>query len=183
MLNLKVADDVHRLRSILEQIEDLFGVINTSKLRDLNESLQGSDMTPVGPDDASRILALAKDIYKLRRARAAYLPQELFADPAWDILLELFILRLENRRASVKSVCIAADVPATTALRWINVLLSKKLIERSNDANDQRIKLISITNEGFEAMRQLLAAHGRVNAKPDVFSVSSEPARVKGYGR
>ena len=42
----------------------------------------------------------------------------LFADPAWDIMLDLFAARIEGKDITVSSAGIAACVPPTTALRW-----------------------------------------------------------------
>ncbi len=40
--------------------------------------------------------ALIREAIKLRRLRDSYFPADLFADPAWDILLDLFAARLEG---------------------------------------------------------------------------------------
>ena len=41
------------------------------------------------------------------------------------MLLDLLAARLERERVSVSSLCIAAAVPPTTALRWIRTLTDK----------------------------------------------------------
>jgi hypothetical protein len=53
------------------------------------------------------------------RLRSQHFVPALFADPAWDILLDLAAARIDGRMVAVSSLCIAAAVPATTALRWI----------------------------------------------------------------
>ncbi len=58
-------------------------------------------------------------IIRQRQLRARFFDGELFADPAWDMLLDLTAARVEARRVSVTSLCIASGVPPTTALRWI----------------------------------------------------------------
>lgn len=57
-----------------------------------------------------------RKIIRARRARDDVFGKDLFADPAWDILLDLAIARAENKQVSVTSLCIASGVPATTAL-------------------------------------------------------------------
>lgn len=107
-------------------------------------------------------LSLARRIYDFRRKRERYFPVDLFAEPAWDILLDLYIFRLEGRRATVKSVCIASGVPQTTALRWINLLIEKDLLERTPDEHDSRVRCISLSDSGFHSIRaMLLAALGK----------------------
>src|SRR5690606_24209072 len=68
-----------------------------------------------------------RDWLRVRRLRDEFLPGDLFADPAWDMLLDLFAARLEQERVSVSSLCIASAVPPTTALRWIRTLTEKGL--------------------------------------------------------
>lgn len=108
------------------------------------------------PATKDQTLSLATEIYRFRRKRDDFFRDSLFSDPGWDILLELYRLRLEGRRASVKSVCIASGVPPTTALRWINILISKGLLERTNDLRDHRVRWIALSDEGYGTMREFL---------------------------
>ncbi|MEZ5655102.1 MAG: hypothetical protein R3E04_04340 [Sphingobium sp.] len=67
-------------------------------------------------------LTVAKLALRIRRRRDAIFSDELgassiFGEAAWDMLLDLFVSRSENKRVSVSSLCIASGVPATTALR------------------------------------------------------------------
>jgi hypothetical protein len=87
-----------------------------------------------------------------RRLRAQFFQAELFADPAWDMLLDLFAAHLESRRVSVSSLCIAAAVPPTTALRWIGTLHDAELFERRADPQDRRRAYIGLSPKGIEAM-------------------------------
>lgn len=96
-----------------------------------------------------------RDILKARRARAKFFEETLFADPAWDILLELYAAELGQRPLSVGSVCIGAAVPASTALRWITALERKGLVARHHDRFDARRQLVSLTRAGVEAMEGL----------------------------
>src|SRR5690348_10986967 len=83
-----------------------------------------------------------------RNTRRNFFDGDLFADPAWDILLELYALRCEQRRTSVSKLCLAAGVPATTALRWIDKLHSIGLIERDADPLDARRIWVALSHEG-----------------------------------
>ncbi|WP_367186159.1 MarR family transcriptional regulator [Novosphingobium sp.] len=55
------------------------------------------------------------------------------------------------------SLCIAADVPPTTALRWIALLESEGLIERHPDPNDRRRTYIRLNDKMTAAMTRLLS--------------------------
>ena len=82
--------------------------------------------------------ALAKQLIADRRARNAEFPCELFADPAWDILLDLFVAHSDALRISVTSAVIAANVPPTTALRWITLMADRGYLIRVPDPHDRR---------------------------------------------
>lgn len=91
-------------------------------------------------------------ILKLRRGRDRFFGGDLFADPAWDILLELYAAELGQMRISVSSLCLGAAVPSTTALRWIGTLERSGFIERRADPLDGRRVFMSLSGKGLEAM-------------------------------
>ena len=82
----------------------------------------------------------------------------LFEDPAWDMLLDLFAADLERRQVSVSSLCIAAAVAPTTALRWINKLIAVGLLERRPDAFDRRRAYIALTARAVAALNDYVIA-------------------------
>lgn len=82
---------------------------------------------------------------RLRRRRDQLLPGDLFADPAWDMLLDLYQAELQGRIISVSSACIASAVPPTTALRWIRVLEEEQLLLRIRDRADGRRVHLELT--------------------------------------
>jgi DNA-binding MarR family transcriptional regulator len=90
-------------------------------------------------------------------ARTNFFPGGLFADPAWDMLLDLTHARLAGKRVSVSSLCIAAGVPATTALRRIGDLVASGLAMRVKDENDGRRVFVELTDDGFARMGDYLA--------------------------
>lgn len=95
---------------------------------------------------------LARRTYADRRRRAKIFDPGLFGEPAWDLLLDLFIAAKENKRVSVTSACIGADVPSTTALRWIAVLESQGLVTREDDSKDGRRAFIHLTADAYSRM-------------------------------
>ncbi|EAT09729.1 winged helix DNA-binding protein [Sphingobium sp. 10 DY56-G10] len=103
-----------------------------------------------------------RDMLRARRIRADFLPGDLFADPAWDMLLDLLAARLEQERVSVSSLCIAAAVPPTTALRWIRTLTDKGMVQRHADPQDGRRVFISLANDTADAMVRWFGASRRL---------------------
>jgi DNA-binding MarR family transcriptional regulator len=104
---------------------------------------------------------LVRRIIRQRQLRARFFDGEMFADPAWDILLDLTAARAEHTRVSVTSLCIASGVPPTTALRWIGQLTEAGLLERVEDETDRRRAFIALTDRAAEAMARYFAELGR----------------------
>ncbi len=103
------------------------------------ETLRGT-LDPEPPQTIARdeILKCVRVYLANRRARDAILSGGWFADPVWDVLLDLLACRLESRKISISSACIAAAVPPTTALRWIEKLAGAGAIHRFADVTDGR---------------------------------------------
>lgn len=111
--------------------------------------------TALGTDKRALLDRAAQD-YGNRRARRRYFPAELFGEPAWDLLLDLFQARLDGKQISVTSACIGADVPLSTALRWIGVLEGEGLVERSRNLTDHRSTWVHLTDRAMAAMTEYL---------------------------
>lgn len=104
---------------------------------------------------------LVRRIIRQRQLRSRYFDGDLFADPAWDMLLDLTAARVEHTRVSVTSLCIASNVPPTTALRWIGQMIDGGLLERHEDETDRRRAFITLTDKSVEAMAGYFAELGR----------------------
>lgn len=92
-----------------------------------------------------------------RRARAEYLPEDLFSDPAWDILLELLRAEIAHHRACVTDLCRASRAPATTAVRYLRALAQRGMITRRADPHDGRRVYVELAPDVSEALRQYFA--------------------------
>lgn len=111
------------------------------------------------PGNAPPLTAEAiRGIIRLRRLRDRFFEVELFADPAWDMLLDLMAARAEGGQVAVSSLCIAAAVPPTTALRWIRTMTENGLFVRHADPADGRRIFIELSDEAAAAMGNYFAA-------------------------
>ena len=108
---------------------------------------------------------LVRKIIQQRQLRARFFESDLFADPAWDMLLDLTAARVEHARVSVTSLCIASGVPPTTALRWIGQLTAAGLFERVEDDTDRRRAFIQLTDKAVEAMSRYFHELGQDAAR------------------
>jgi hypothetical protein len=144
--------DAERLRRLSEEVARIAGA-----LAELSSSAKSVAHGP--PRDFAEIAGsgeidanMVRNLIRIRRLRDQFFPRELFADPAWDMLLDLMAARLEHSRVAVSSLCIAAAVPATTALRWIRTLTEHGLFVRRADPEDGRRIFIELSDSASEAL-------------------------------
>lgn len=109
-------------------------------------------------------LDMVRQVIRARRLRARFFDEELFADPAWDMLLDLLQAEIAQHRVPVSSLCIAAAVPATTALRWIKTMTDIGLFRRRADPHDGRRVFVELSPEASEAMRHYFGEVGKLVA-------------------
>lgn len=118
---------------------------------------QKSEITSATVADQAKPATRAIDLYGNRRRRVKLFGPDLFGEPAWDILLDLFIATETGKQISVTSACIGAAVPLTTALRWLSMLEARRLIVRENDNKDARRSYVRLSELGRELMDQYLS--------------------------
>lgn len=137
-----------------EEIHDV-----ARKLLRLSEQLkelpapQGAKPESVTP---AKLVKYAENLYNLRRQREKFFDESLFGEPAWDLLLDLFIQGERGKQVSISSACVGAAVPTTTALRWVTTLMTKGLLCRVTDDTDARRSILKLTREGRQTMIRFL---------------------------
>lgn len=120
---------------------------------------RGSENLPEAEAPAAeqqRLIAVAGEIYRMRRARDRVMPEGLMGEPAWDILLALYAE--EPGRLPASSLCYASGVPTSTALRWVNLLNRQGLVERTQHQRDEHLQLLSLTDKGRATVERCLKA-------------------------
>lgn len=95
---------------------------------------------------------------KLRSQRDAIAGPSLLSDPAWDMLLDLFVGHITGRDVSATSACVASRRPATTSLRYIERMAKQGLIRREKDCNDNRKVYLRMTEKAFRAVAKWIDA-------------------------
>lgn len=101
---------------------------------------------------------MVRQIIAGRQARAKFFDPALFGDPAWDMLLDLTAAHGEGAQVSVTSLCIAAGVPATTALRWLTQMVEIGIFRRVPDPADRRRAFIALSDKAVAAMSGYFAS-------------------------
>lgn len=112
----------------------------------------GGAAVAAGPVDA----AFVRGMIRARQVRSRFFSEELFADPAWDILLDLTESRLEGKEISISSLCLASGVPPSTALRWIKSMTDEGMLVRRADPADGRRFIVEMSDQTAMAMTKCL---------------------------
>lgn len=122
------------------------------------QELAGEASLGNGAEQQDTLSTLSMTYYRVRRTRDNYFPRQLFGEPAWDILLDLYINHAQGRKISVSSLCVASMVPATTALRYIAMLEDQGLLRKIASEHDRRVSLVELTDKGCAAMEAYMTS-------------------------
>jgi len=136
-----------------EEISELGAIQSIQRQLDDLQARLSNDRSPQSLDD-QRLSRLVKEILRSRRRREKVFGADLFGEPTWDILLELFAAELTQQRLSVSSACYASAVPPTTALRWVSRLERQGWVERSADRIDRRRFWLRLTDRASSELRK-----------------------------
>lgn len=134
------------------------------ELRRLLEKLTG-ELDELAPNPAAPYdrAGFADRVYRSRRLRTRYFPEDLFADPAWDILLLLYSLEPSGKQISVSAVCASAGVPESTGHRWIERMIHEGLVIREKHPRDRRVNWVRLSDKTLERLHvyfeELIATH------------------------
>jgi hypothetical protein len=150
-------DNAVRLRQLSDEMGRIAATLARLSTGPGSPAVKPSETTSPSPDvEAETVRA----VIRARRLRARFFSEELFADPAWDMLLDLLQAEIAQLRVPVSSLCIAA-VPATTALRWIKTMTEQGLFVRRADPHDGRRVFVELAPAASDAMRRYFADVGK----------------------
>ena len=161
-----------------ERVSDVAADRSAARLRQLSDEVSRIASTlarlSTGPTTAPQAAAMpaaagdvpevsadaVRTVIRARRLRSRYFDEDMFADPAWDMLLDLLQAEIAQLRVPVSSLCIAASVPATTALRWLKTMTQQGIFVRRADPHDGRRVFVELAPHASQAMRRYFAEVG-----------------------
>ena len=152
------SDNVYRLVSLDERdAEDLHRLLG--KLRSSNAA-PGTAQEPESPNsDRSRLEQRARALLESRRRRVAIFGPQMFAEPAWDMLLILY-LSGGGRRQTQSDLSELSGATRSTAMRWIDYLSGRDLIRREEHPTDKRRNFVALTEKGRHLLELYLSETG-----------------------
>jgi DNA-binding MarR family transcriptional regulator len=118
------------------------------------------------------LAAIAKGMSQQRHSRNSSFGLNLTNEPAWDMLLYLFVEHTAGKRVITSSACLASNVPTATALRHIKLLEQEGLLRRYTDLADPQATYVEITRHAYRKMAKHL------NQIYEAFSHATDIARA-----
>jgi DNA-binding MarR family transcriptional regulator len=107
---------------------------------------------PSAGTDRRKLVLRARTAFSERKRRWHFFNKIVFGEPAWEMLLALYITDFAGGRQTISKLVDWVDAPRTTASRWIDYLEKEALIERHPDPNDSRSVFVDLT---LKAKRKL----------------------------
>jgi DNA-binding MarR family transcriptional regulator len=103
------------------------------------------------------LVRLARAILDDRRRRSEIFNPAMFGEPAWELLLTLFVNDRHGARLTIGGLAQLAGAKLTTALRWLEYLEDQQFVRREQHPNDARTAFIELTDKAREALEMYLS--------------------------
>ena len=105
----------------------------------------------------SQLARRAAAAFKARELRNRYFAPAIFAEPAWNMLLALYLADDDGRPVTASGLAQWSGAPSTTGLRWLRLLECERLVRRRPSSSDRRMCFIELTSLGREALDRYFA--------------------------
>ncbi|MET0270870.1 MAG: hypothetical protein ABW173_10620 [Sphingomonas sp.] len=148
----RLADDIAQLENITARLKSRLAGQIALRL------VPGTD----GPSYASQ----ARTLLEARKRLQRFLPGDYFSDPAFDMLLDLFVAAEAGESRSFKASAIASRVPAATAARYVDLMVRDGIVLRRTDPQDGRRTLLSLSDLAVASLRDWLASVPPIPLRP-----------------
>ena len=115
---------------------------------------EDSSLTRTVPDTSNLALVTrAQEEFENRRRRIKIFGRKMFGEPAWDMLLALYINDHAGPRQTVGSLIENAGMVPSTGKRWIEFLVDNGFIARDKHPNDARTHFVFLTDRARALLR------------------------------
>jgi DNA-binding MarR family transcriptional regulator len=102
--------------------------------------------------DRGVLVERARRTFLGRQRRSQIFSGAMFGEPAWDMLLALYVTEKSGARHTIVRLMAQSGAPATTALRWLDYLDKERLVTRQPNPIDKRASFIKLTNKARDAL-------------------------------
>lgn len=119
------------------------------------DGLRSTSPGPLGEE--WRRVRTARLLKAAARARGEYIDPPVFGDPAWDMMLELYLRDASGDSSTVDQLLASQDIPKSAASRWLNCLDQQGVV-RCHPSLPTGAQLLELTDRGRKAMERYLDA-------------------------
>lgn len=144
--------------TLADVIRELAGRLGEMAQEIGDRAQQSHAPPPTGQPDQAELTRRARQLLADRAERLDHFPSELFHEPAWEMLVGLFLERDAPRPLTVKTLSTYAHAPVTISQRWIEHLFRMGLVTRTIDPFDRRRVEVALSDLGLERMTRYLSA-------------------------
>ena len=109
-------------------------------------------------EEREALVSRARKLLAVRRMRKQYFDRDIFGEPAWEILLALYVTDDAGARLTLTKLAEWIEAPLTTVIRWVRALEDQSLVGRVEHPTDRRIIFIRLLDKGRTALDSYLAA-------------------------
>ena len=106
-------------------------------------------------EDEQNLLMAARRIVELDKIRHNFFPAAIFGEPAWNILLALYLASSRADR-TVGRLGESSKVPLSTAIRWLDYLEAEGLVMLDSSAHEPQQREVHLTDKAYHALRSFL---------------------------
>lgn len=149
-------DDQERIvtlsRKDIRAARRLLRLLLQDELEDSLEQQLESSVKPAQDTGRAALVARAREEFGNRRRRPVIFERSMFGEPAWDMLLALYILDVSGQRQTTGTLMHFSGAPITTARRWLDYLVTNGLARRDHHPTDQRVMFVSLTPKGRDML-------------------------------
>ena len=123
------------------------------QLNELRERLLNAPEPASPPIEGEAALnRLVRDVLDSRRRREKIFGVQIFGEPAWDLLLELYDAEWRQQPLSIQNACRATGMPPSTMIRWIAMLEEEGWVRAIGDPSDLVRMRVALTDRASVAM-------------------------------
>lgn len=109
------------------------------------------------------MLRTARQIMERRRLREKGFRPTFFGEPAWEMLLELYIRESSGASTTVEQLQAGSGSPASTVERWLQLLERDGLVNRRSHPVDHGTEFVELADPARESLETYFKAIGRLS--------------------
>lgn len=109
----------------------------------------------ISTDPVEQLHQKAGWIQEMRTKRSRVLPDAMLGEPAWDIMIGLFMAH-GRQRMTLTSLANITGTAQTTLMRWLRTLSEMDLISSVPSTTDARVTIIDLSGKGLASMTAFL---------------------------